>query len=50
MDTDDITKTGEELIFNPFNSLNVEIGLSDIKALLKNYGVNYEIDLSLIHI
>ena len=44
MDTDDITKTGEELIFNPFNSLNVEIGLSDIKALLKNYGVNYEID------
>ena len=44
MDTDDITKTGEELIFNPFNSLNVEIGLNDIKALLKNYGVNYEID------
>ena len=40
----DVMKTEEELIFNPFNSLNVEIGLNDIEGLLKTYGVNYKID------
>lgn len=44
MENEDIIKSGEELIFNPYNSLNVEIQLNDVKALLKNYGVNYEID------
>jgi len=44
MDSVNIIKSGEELIFNPYNPVNIEIGLNDIKTILKNYGVNYEID------
>ena len=44
MDSENIIKSGEELIFNPYNPVNIEIGLNDIKTILKNYGVNYEID------
>ena len=40
----DIQHSEEGLIFNPFNSNNVEITLSDVQSILKNYGVNYEID------
>uniref|UniRef100_A0A6C0AXS8 RNase III domain-containing protein n=1 Tax=viral metagenome TaxID=1070528 RepID=A0A6C0AXS8_9ZZZZ len=42
--TDDIICKDEELIFNPYNSLNVEITLKEINSILHNYGVNYTID------
>jgi ribonuclease-3 len=41
---EDIIKTEDELIFNPFNPENTEITLKEIQALLQNYGVNYKID------
>ena len=34
----------EEIIFNPYNSVNTEITLKEIQTLLSNYGVNYKID------
>jgi dsRNA-specific ribonuclease len=37
---DDISKEGETLIFNPYNSNNNEITLSDVQSILKKYGVN----------
>jgi len=36
---DDIIKTPEGLIFNPYNSLNIKISEDDIKRLLNNYGL-----------
>lgn len=39
----------EELIFNPYNPLNVEITLNDVKSLLSNYGVNYKIDNMILY-
>ena len=37
---DDINKTNsEDLIFNPYNSLNVEIRLNDVQSILRKYGV-----------
>ena len=36
---DDIIKTDEGLIFNPYNSLNVEIRLSDVQSILLKYGL-----------
>ena len=40
----DIQQSPDGLIFNPFNPLNIEITLSDVQSILKNYGVNYNID------
>jgi dsRNA-specific ribonuclease len=40
----DIKNTSEGLTFNPFNPLNHEITLNEIQSILKNYGVNYNID------
>lgn len=40
----DIQQSPDGLIFNPFNSTNVEITLNDVQSILKNYGVNYKID------
>ena len=34
----------KENIFNPFNPVNQEIKLENVKQILKLYGVNYEID------
>ena len=34
----------KENIFNPYNPLNQEITIENIKQILKLYGVNYEID------
>jgi dsRNA-specific ribonuclease len=39
----DIEKTGE-IIFNPYNSENIEITLSNVQSILNTYGVNYKID------
>jgi len=36
---DDIIKTEEGLVFNPFNPLNVEITLNDVQSILTKYGV-----------
>jgi dsRNA-specific ribonuclease len=36
---DDIIKTEEGLIFNPYNSLNCEIKLNNIQSILTRYGV-----------
>lgn len=40
----DIQQSAEGLIFNPFNPQNIEITLNDVQSILKNYGVNYNID------
>ena len=39
MKDDDIIKTEDKLIFNPYNTNNVEITLSDVQSILKKYGV-----------
>jgi dsRNA-specific ribonuclease len=36
---DDIIKTDEGLIFNPYNPLNVEITLNEVQSILTKYGV-----------
>lgn len=36
---DDIIKTDEGLIFNPYNPLNTEISLSDVQSILTRYGI-----------
>ena len=36
---DDVIKTEDGLIFNPFNPLNTEITLNDIQCILTNYGI-----------
>ena len=36
----DVTKCGDKLIFNPFNTDNVEITLNDVQSILKKYGIN----------
>ena len=36
---EDIIKTDEGLVFNPYNSLNNEIRLSDVQSILTKYGI-----------
>ena len=36
---DDIIKTEDGLIFNPYNSLNTEIKLNDVQSILIKYGI-----------
>ena len=36
---EDIIKTDEGLIFNPYNSQNSEIRLSDVQSILTKYGI-----------
>ncbi len=36
---DDLLKTEEGLIFNPYNSLNVEITLNEVQSILTKYGL-----------
>jgi dsRNA-specific ribonuclease len=36
---DDIIKTDEGYIFNPYNSLNIEITLNDVQSILTKYGL-----------
>jgi dsRNA-specific ribonuclease len=36
---DDIVKSEDGLIFNPYNPLNVEITLSDVQSILTKYGI-----------
>jgi dsRNA-specific ribonuclease len=36
---DDIIKTDEGFVFNPYNPLNTEISLSDVQSILTKYGI-----------
>lgn len=36
---DDVVKCGDVLIWNPYNSLNVEITLTDVQSILTKYGL-----------
>jgi len=36
---DDISRTDEGLVFNPYNSLNIEITLNDVQSILTKYGI-----------
>jgi len=36
---DDIIKTEEGLVFNPFNPLNIKITLSDVQSILSKYDI-----------
>jgi len=39
MNDDDITKTTEGLLFNPFNHTNKKIKLNEVQSILKKYGL-----------
>jgi len=41
---DDIIKTEDGLIFNPYNSLNVKITLSEVQSILSKYGLPTTVD------
>ena len=41
---DDIIKSDEGLIFNPYNSNNVEITLSQVQSILTKYGIPGKVD------
>jgi dsRNA-specific ribonuclease len=41
---DDIIKTDEGLVFNPYNSLNVKITLSEVQSILSKYGLPTTVD------
>ena len=41
---DDIIKTDEGLVFNPYNTLNVKITLSEVQSILIKYGIPAEVD------
>jgi hypothetical protein len=36
---DDIIKTEEGLVFNPYNPLNVKITLSEVQSILSKYNI-----------
>jgi len=36
----DVTKCGDKLVFNPYNTDNVEITLNDVQSILKKYGIH----------
>jgi len=41
---DDIIKTEDGLVFNPYNSLNVKITLSEVQSILSKYGLPTTVD------
>ena len=41
---DDIIKTEEGLVFNPYNPLNTKITLYDIQSILSKYGLPKNVD------
>ena len=40
---DDIVRTEDGLIFNPYNPLNVKITLSEVQSILSKYGIPAEV-------
>lgn len=41
---DDIIKTDEGLVFNPYNPLNTKITLSEVQSILTKYGIPTQVD------
>ena len=41
---DDIVRTEDGLIFNPYNPLNVKITLSEVQSILSKYGLPATVD------
>ena len=41
---DDIIKTDEGLIFNPYNPLNIKIKLDEVQCILSKYGIPPNVD------
>jgi ribonuclease-3 len=41
---DDIIKSEDGLIFNPYNPLNIEISLNDVQSILTKYGIPSDIN------
>ena len=41
---DDIVKTDEGLVFNPYNNLNIKITLSEVQFILSKYGLPTTVD------
>jgi len=41
---DDIIRTDEGLVFNPYNSLNIKITLSEVQSILSKYGLPTTVD------
>ena len=41
---DDIIKTDEGLVFNPYNPLNTKITLSEVQSILTKYGIPGQVD------
>ena len=39
MRDDDVIKTDEGLIFNPYNSLNIKITLNEVQSILSRYNI-----------
>ena len=40
----DNQKNNDEIIFNPYNTVNIEITLNQVQSILTTYGVHYNID------
>ena len=40
----DLTKFGEKLLFNPYNSENIEITLNDVQSILSSYGITAKVN------
>ena len=40
----DVTKCGDNLIFNPFNNENSEITLNDVQSILSSYGITAKVN------
>jgi dsRNA-specific ribonuclease len=40
---DDIINCNDQLIFNPYNPLNVEITLNDVQSILQRYGIPHKV-------
>jgi len=43
MQDGDVTKSGDNLIFNPFNSENKEITLNEVQSILNKYGITAKV-------
>ena len=40
----DLTKSGDKLLFNPYNQENIEITLNDVQSILSSYGITAKVN------
>ena len=40
----DLTKSGDKLLFNPYNPENIEITLNDVQSILSSYGISEKVN------